>query len=536
MAGTPRLRLPTAARLPAFALRRAWPWYDSSLTLCFFLLTVQLRRPYKMLLPYGWDSLLYLRALDHFNATIHQPQPPGYLFYVSLGRLFRLVVHDPHRALVWVSILTSAVAVAGLYLLARLLYDRLTGVLAAGMLLSSVTFWFYSEIAYPYTTLAAGSIVLALLALALRWGYFSGALGVALVICAYGLIGGFRQDLLLFLAPLFTVAMWGRPVRHWLVAVAAGAFGVLVWLIPTAALSEGLVKYLSATFQQSSNASGGSSVLTSGSAMLWTNGREVAIFIWRGLYYALLPLGYCLLRQCAAPRQALQDRRFLWVLLWLTPPLAFYLLAHVGDYGYTLSILPALSVLAARGIVVAARDLVRLGAWLAARWAAWRSAGTRWGFAVPAQQFTTVALALLLGASVMGSDARIFLNRQGQFSVGGIGCFDRAMRARVKIVREYFPFNETLIFSAGYYQHVRYFLPGFRAWLYKPNDGPQAERAIASGIRYVLVFDEVIRPASSQAGFKRAVLPCGGSLYYAAVRQGDVIRFDARTATIAVRR
>ncbi len=131
-----------------------WRWptgraLDLTLALLLGLLTVQTRRPYKLRLPYAWDSLLYIRALGHFDPTIHQPQPPGYLLYVATARLLLLRVGDPNRALVWVGILASGVAVAALYLLARLLYDRVTGLVAAGLLLTAVTFWFYGEVAYP---------------------------------------------------------------------------------------------------------------------------------------------------------------------------------------------------------------------------------------------------------------------------------------------------------------------------------------------------------------------------------------------------
>ena len=223
---------------------------DPALALLLGLLTIQTRRPYKLRLPYTWDSFLSIRALGHFDPTRHQPQPPGYLLYVATARLLLLWVGDPNRALVWVSILASGVAVAALYLLACLLYDRATGLVAAGLLLTAVAFWFYGEVAYPYTTLAVGSTVLAALALALRRSALPGARGVALFAFAYGLLAGFRQDLLLFLAPLALAVFWGRPRRHWLLAAAAGGLGLLLWLVPTAALSGGLPAYLRATLQQ----------------------------------------------------------------------------------------------------------------------------------------------------------------------------------------------------------------------------------------------------------------------------------------------
>jgi hypothetical protein len=505
-------------------------WRDPALAAFFFLLTLQLRRPYKMRFPYAWDSLLFVRAVDHFNATIHQPQPPGYLFYVSSARLLDLLIGDPHRALVWVSVLASAAAVAALYLLVSLLYDSLTGAVAAGLLATAPVFWFYGEIAYPYTTLGAGSVVLALLALALRRRLLPGVAGTAALAGAFGLLGGFRQDLLLFLAPLFVVAIWGRPPRHWLAAVAAGALGILAWLLPTAALSEGLAKYWQATSAQGGGASGGSSPLTGGWAALWFNARAVAVFLERGLGFALPPLLYFALRLLLLPRRTL-DRSLLWILLWIAPPLGFYLLAHIGDYGYTFSVLPALLVLAARGAVLAARDAAALAATL---WARLR----RRAVTPRVRRAGAVTLALLLAAAPLAANAAFFLRRSAQFTVAGIACFDATMEERLWIMGTTFPAEQTLVFSAGYYQHARYFLPQYPAWLYDPADGPVAERVVPPDMRSLVLFDETARPDPAQAAdFRHATLPCNGKpFYYIAVREGDIARFDGSTGTLAIER
>src|SRR5690606_8870008 len=115
-----------------------------------------------------------------------------------------------------------------------------------------------------YTTLSAGSTILALFAVALYRRLFSSIPALALVFFAYGLMTGFRQDLLLFLFPLFSMALWGRPKRHWVIAAVMGALGVMMWFLPSAALSEGFTKYVGATSRQGGIASGGSSVFVVG--------------------------------------------------------------------------------------------------------------------------------------------------------------------------------------------------------------------------------------------------------------------------------
>lgn len=511
------------------APRQRWArWRDPSLVLLLLAVTVVSRWPFRMRFPYAWDSVLFLRALDHFNATIHQPQPPGYLFYVSAARLARLIVPDANHALVWVSAGASAFAVAALYLLGRLLFDWLTGTIAAALLLTSVSFWYYGEIAYPYTTLAAGSVALALLARALQVGLLPGIRGAALAALMFGLVGGFRQDLLLFMAPLFVVAFVGRPPSHWLAALGAGALGALLWLVPTAALSEGLAKYLAATLTQGGNAGGGSSPFTRGLPAILTNANEVVVFLWRGLYFAAAPLGYLALRRLL-PRYV-KSAAVPWVLLWLAPPLAVYLLGHIGDYGYTFSLLPALLLLAARGIVLAARDALALV-----------GAVTRRRDADPPprsfvnQRTATIALALLVALGIAGTNGYRFTRRWTQLSAQGIRCFDRSMAARLAYTRQ-FPPGETVVFSAGYYQHVQYYLPRYTAWLYDPPQGSRISRVIPPGTRYLVIFDEVARP-SSGASASYFTLPCTERpFYYAVVRGGDVLTYNNDKTTFRVRR
>jgi hypothetical protein len=69
------------------------------------------------------DSALYALALQEFNLFKHQPQPPGYLFYIWAARLAQRWVHDPVQALATVqtvsgilvgpAVLWSAAAVHG---------------------------------------------------------------------------------------------------------------------------------------------------------------------------------------------------------------------------------------------------------------------------------------------------------------------------------------------------------------------------------------------------------------------------------------
>lgn len=501
---------------------------DAGIATSAGVLALLLRLPYVTRVPYGWDSVLYIRALDYFNPVIHQPQPPGYLLYVSSARVLHAVIDDPNRALVWVSMLASACAASALYVLARVLYDRLTGIIAAAFLLTSVTFWYYGEVAYPYTTLAAGSIVLALLALAIRRDLVPGTAGVAACTLAFGLIGGFRQDLLPFAAPMFAVAMWRRPLRQWLTAVLAGALGILIWLIPSGVLSGGIWDYLSASYRQGSNATGGSGLSASVAAM-GDNVDALRSFLWRGLYLTLPPLLY-LLARWAADRRLWRDPANWWVALWVGPPLLFYVVGHVGDYGYTFSVLPGLLVLAARGVVVAGRDAVAV---------ARRALGSlpRGANARRAIASHVALLTLIVGASTMIAlgNGYLFVRRYDQLSAAGIRCFNESMEARVAIARQQFPPDQTLIFASAYFQHVGYLLPEYRTWFHDPAQGTVGARTIDPGTQYLVVFDEMVAIIDGDRPPQFETLPCNGKpFYFAAVQPGDVAQYDDRLLTIQI--
>src|SRR3954471_6173909 len=130
--------------------------------LVLFALTLVTRLPFQTDNLWAHDSVLYERAIDRFDPFDQRPQAPGYLYYVLAIRAVDALTGDANRAMTLVSLFADALAVALLYLLANRMYDERTARIAALFLMSSVTFWAYAGIAYPYTVLAALSILCAL--------------------------------------------------------------------------------------------------------------------------------------------------------------------------------------------------------------------------------------------------------------------------------------------------------------------------------------------------------------------------------------
>jgi hypothetical protein len=309
--------------------------------------TVLTRVPFATTHLYAWDSTLYARALEHgFHVTAdpatESPHPPGYIWYVAVAALVRLGVRDSNAALVIVSIVASALAGAAFYLIARRIVRESVAITAALAFVLSPVVWLYSEVAYPYT-------VLTLLSLTLGWWLTSGTRPIA-ASAALGLLMGFRQDLLLILGALWLWRILGLGARRGLLAAGALAAAALVWAVPVVALSGGPFEYARALSEQSAMVTGGSVAAAGAGAFTF-----FLVLMGEPIVWGLFPLGLVLLADGLwLARRALRGEATwpprglaLAFVLWVAPAVAFYVLVHIGEWGYVLSILPPLALASA---------------------------------------------------------------------------------------------------------------------------------------------------------------------------------------------
>src|SRR5262245_45337341 len=101
------------ADAPSIFKRRRWAG-----VLLIFVLLAATRIPLAPKYLYSFDSVNFALALDEFNPTKHQPQPPGYPMFVGLTWIVRLVMPRAEDALVAAGLVMSAMAMLGLWRLA----------------------------------------------------------------------------------------------------------------------------------------------------------------------------------------------------------------------------------------------------------------------------------------------------------------------------------------------------------------------------------------------------------------------------------
>ena len=420
---------------------------DFAIAITLAALVIVTRLPFATHFLFEWDSVLYAQALEHgFQVSAdladQRPHPPGYLFYLAAAALLRVVTGDSNSALVALSIVASAGATVAVFLLARrFARAELAGFVALAFAVDPLV-WAHGEIALPYIVLALGATALALLFWDAREG---GARRLLAASVAFGLAAGFRQDLLLLLGPLW---LWAAA-RHGPRLFPLGAIGIgaacLSWLVPSALLSGGLGAYLGAIAAQSGSITSQSVASPAGADALSYNLRFTALALGWGLFAVGVLLAGLLiapaLHWARHPRPIRIGERGAFFLLWIGPGLVVYLAWIIGDWGYVLSILPALYVLCAMLLERA------LGPARGPALAAWRA-------------LTTVIV-------VAAALAFVFLS--GRWSQAMLFTHDSSTRARVVYIRAHFEPDRTVLLAREDYQQARYYLGEYRAWLYDPG-------------------------------------------------------------------
>jgi hypothetical protein len=475
-----------------------------------FAATLLSRLPFQSQHLWAWDSVLYARALEHgfhvdYELADQRPHPPGYLLYVATASIVRSFTGDSNAALVLVAAIAGALAAAALFLIARRFASQGPAVFVAVAFAVDPLVWHYGEVGYPYTLLSLLSICLTLCFLAARR---RGSIAAALIAsAAFGATAGFRQDLLVVLAAIWVWMIWPLPVRARLAAAASVCAGSLVWLVPTAVLSDGLLDYADSVLRQTDYVRATYSVLWQGLPALSTNLAGTLTALAWGLGLCALPLAALAI---AGARRFIRERRValggtdLLLLAWIAPALAIYVLLHIGEPGYVLSVLPGLYVLAAIGIDRAA-------------WAprvAWRAA---------------LAAALIVPTLV-------FIWGTAPYSAAAIAHHDSALAARMNFVRRNYPPEKTLVLAREDFLIVRYYLPEYRTWFHDFDPYRYAmRRRRAPRVTAIIVFSPGLRPASAEA--RRVECAKGVQLVYLDIDPGSTVElYGERYAVESPRR
>jgi hypothetical protein len=344
--------------------------------------------------------------------------------------------------------------------------------------------WLHGEVAMPYMLLAPISA-----GLALAFRDARGAEGRRVVVTSFvfGGLGGFRQDLLLFLFPLWLWMLWPAAGRTGLRALAAFAGGCLLWLVPTALLSDGFVAYVTRAIGQLTGVSGISAnaerslalnVVLVGDSLFWAGLLLTVVLLVLGL-----SRGLARLRGQRLP----DDGEAVFFALWLAPALLFYVFVHIGEWGFVLSIVPGIYVLLA---------------WLLGRIRV----------SAPVLAGVVLANAVVMAALFVAGDHPVF-------SRASLAAHDRATDEKASWIRDHAPQN-AIVLAAAEVLVASYYLPD-RVVRYSNTVASGTYDLPVPGRATVIIYEPAARPFGVTIG-ESVELAGGATLDLVTVSSGTL--------------
>jgi hypothetical protein len=464
-------------------------------TTVLVLATLATRLAFMTQTLYAFDSANYALAVrDFYNVAFHQPHPPGYPLYVFFARAIDLLVHDANRALILEGIAWSALAVFSTVMLGRAWFGRLAGVLAGLLLLCTVGFWGYGEVAYPYVALAGETATLAWLASATLAGNRARVVWLGLV---WAIAAGVRWDAAVFCGPLWLWALLAVGWRPRLASVGVAAAVVVAWAVPMVQLSGGwdvyrqaLTSYLQAWSPQSAYVVG--DFASGGATQATFNVNFLVNYLRQMLGIGIVLVLYVLGRRFGPARLA-ADQRSRFLVLWTVPPLLVYVFAHLGEPGYVLSLAPQAAILVALALLDLGDDTTRAVHVLLAR-------GWRW---LPAARSLGTLTTSVLTAAIVGWNSQAFARGVGPGRLPDLRAHDATTSAQVEFLRQQ-PAASTFVLAHDSVRQLAFYQPGPRVELlyseYVPDFATARTRTeLPAGTEQIVVLDGPLRVEGASA-------------------------------------
>lgn len=330
---------------------------DFFISLSLFILGVVTRLPFISRLFNYWDGVEFAIAIKRYSPQEGFPCPLSHFLYVMTVKAVDLFIKNPHTSFLIQSIIGNSLFVVVVYWIGRAIFGRLNGILAALIVLFAPWFWYYSITTVPsmFVGFFGGVSVLGFYYAMFRksnYGLYWGAIGFALL-C------GYRHQDSLFIFPLFLWVLVKTKPKDAVKALVLFGLTCLAWFIPLIVMSGGFSEYINLLREYSKNSRISQNIFSMPYDMAKTN-FTIKIKILLLVYgIGILPLFYQL-RTFFNFTSIVNDRRVRFFIVWIFPPVIFWLIFFGENAGYFMSTLTGLSIYLAWAIFETGKEISNL--------------------------------------------------------------------------------------------------------------------------------------------------------------------------------
>lgn len=319
---------------------------DMLLLAIFSLLILVTRIPFMSKFLYEWDSVNYALGFERYDILSHQPHSPGYIFYIGLGKLVNTIFNDANTTMIVISIFFSILTVILVYHLAKNIFSRKIGIISSIFLIFNPLFWFYGEIATIYPSAAFFATLIAFISYHVLKGNEKFFYPSAAVL---GLAGGFRQDLIISMLPLWLFCLFygSKSIKKITKAFIVLIISALLWFIPTIYFAGRYSTYAIASGNIIANFQTTSIIF--GAPLLYHLIMDLMLFSWlflaSGIIGSFFLIIYLFENRKNLNLNVLFNYKFIFLSLWIFPMLLFQVLIHSPKPGYILVYISAISII-----------------------------------------------------------------------------------------------------------------------------------------------------------------------------------------------
>lgn len=281
-----------------------------------------------------WDGPQYTIAVIRFSYEHLTPSPPGYPLYIAAGKLFYPFVQDPHKAILFASVLGSVIGSVVLYLTVKSMFNRIVAILASLIFLTGSTFYYFSLTPYGFSLLYGFEILVA------YWIYRIYILNKKEGLL-YGLIVGIclgiRPQEFLQIAPMILFGLYLLPKKEKIKSIWIFFIITLLWLVPIVN-SMGILKFLDLSYNHLLVSIFNNSFLTHIELMIKGFLLSFGIASLFLLYYV-----WFYIKNKSKITKHLN--MIIFFAIWILPGLLYNLFIRTEHAGYQISYLTAFTVL-----------------------------------------------------------------------------------------------------------------------------------------------------------------------------------------------